>query len=46
MDPKEIPSMEEFEQMLKEIGPEKMSWFSEMAAPDGPHEVDEAGDII
>jgi len=42
----DVPSKEEFEKMLKDLGPEKMSWFSEMAEPEGPHEVDAAGDII
>jgi hypothetical protein len=41
-----IPSEEEFEKMLKDIGPEKMSWMSEMSAPQGPYEFDEEGDII
>jgi hypothetical protein len=41
-----VPSNEEFEKMLQEIGPEKMDWMSSMSAPEGPHEVDEEGDII
>jgi hypothetical protein len=41
-----IPSEEEFQKMLEEIGPEKMSWMSSMAAPDEPYEFDEDGDLI
>jgi hypothetical protein len=41
-----IPSEEEFEKMLKDIGPEKMEWMSSMAGPDKPYEFDEDGQLI